>query len=129
MKKPDKIHINKNEIEGLLGRLESNTLNASDKGILVAIVHAYFWIQSSLLEARMSIKRLRNCFGFSKTEKRKTLGSPPPSWEGEDEVSKADESNPDEKPSQNLLDLSPFIDADAEEDSFKKDSLYGYKVI
>lgn len=131
MKKPDKIHIDKNEIEGLLGRLESNTLNASDKGILVAIVQAYFWIQSSLLEARMSIKRLRNCFGFSKTEKRKNLGSPPPSqeasWEGEDgALLEADESNPDQKPSQNLLDLSPFIDADAEGDSLIKEPAKGH---
>ena len=77
MKKLDRIEIDEDGIKALLGRFESNVLNDSDKQIIVLIVQAYFWIQSSLKEAKMSIKRLRNCFGFSNTEKRKNLGAAP----------------------------------------------------
>jgi transposase len=111
MKKPDKIHIDENEIESLIERLESNTLSTSDKGVLVAIVQAYFWIQSSLFEARMSIKRLKSLFGLRRSEKRKNLGCC-----ADEEVLQDMQGEPSEKdapdlsmtPNANLLDLSPF---------------------
>lgn len=131
MKKLDRIEIDEDGIKALLGRFESNVLNDSDKQIIVLIVQAYFWIQSSLKEAKMSIKRLRNCFGFSNTEKRKNLGAASPSQEvlieGEEDVLiEADETDSVQKPSQNLLDLSPFIDADTQEDILIKEPAKGH---
>jgi transposase len=131
MKKPDSIDIDEDGVKSLIGRLESNTLNDSDRNIIILIIQAYFWIQSSLKEAKMSIKRLKNCFGCSNTEKRKSLGLEPPSQEAlpeeeEDALLEADEQNPDRKPPQNLLDLSPFIDADVREDDLVKEPTKGH---
>jgi transposase len=128
MKKPDSLDIDEDGVKGLIGRLESNTINDSDRTLIILIIQAYFWIQSSLKEAKMSLKRLRSCFGFSNTEKRKNLSAAPPSQEAlpegeEDALLEVDE---DRKPSQNLLDLSPFIDADAEEDNLVKEPVKGH---
>lgn len=122
MKKPDSIDIDEDGVKGLIGRLESNTINDSDRNIIILIIQAYFWVQSSLKEAKISIKRLRSCFGFSNTEKRENLGAAAPSQEA---LPEGDGLSPDQKVSQNLLDLSPFIDTD-EEDGLSKEPLKGH---
>jgi hypothetical protein len=48
---------------------ESTILLDDDKRIVLAILSAYTWIQCQLERHKLSIKRLKNLFGFS-TERR-----------------------------------------------------------
>jgi len=119
MKKPDRIDINEDEIEGLLGRFQSDTLNDCDKTIIVSIIQTYFWIQSSLAEAKISIKRLKALFGLRRTEKRKNLENKDNIEASEDqeaETSEAAGPSSTDKADGNLLDLSPFLPPSGSQD-------------
>ena len=71
MSKPKIVDIEQKDLNSLLTRVSASNLKDSDKKMFLNIVQCYVWIQSSLQEAKMSIARLRNVFGFGKTEKRK----------------------------------------------------------
>jgi hypothetical protein len=97
MKKSERIVLNEEEIESLLERMSVSQLEDSDKKILIGIVRIYQQIQFALQETKLSIKRLRNLFGFRKTEKRSYLPSCPSSSEEE-------RNNDEEEPSGNAFD-------------------------
>ncbi len=69
-KKPERLTLEADEIEGLKERLSASSLSSADKKILGTILEVYVWLYDSLQEAKMSISRLKSFFGFiKKTEK------------------------------------------------------------
>jgi transposase len=129
MKEPDRVHIDKEEMGALIERLESSNLNNTDKTIIASVIHCHFWIQLCLLEAKMSIKRLKGLFGLRTSEKRKNLPEEADSEEIslEEEVGGVDEADSNNKEvGQDLLDLSPFIDTDEEGDDADKALVKGH---
>lgn len=73
MKNPDKIDLDKSQAEALVARLEANSLTDSDRHIIGIIIQCYLWLQSTLLESKISISRIKSLFGFKKTESSKNL--------------------------------------------------------
>lgn len=69
-KTPEMIDISSTQLDGISARISTNTLLDDDKRIVLAVLSAYTWIQTQLQRHKLSIKRLKNMFGF-KTEKRK----------------------------------------------------------
>jgi hypothetical protein len=81
LKKPKRLIIETDQIEGLKERLSSGSLSASDKKILSTILDVYVWLYASLEEAKISISRLKSFFGFSKKTEKESC--PPEQVEGE----------------------------------------------
>lgn len=73
MKKPDKIEINKKQSDDIIARLDANALTDFDRTILKLVLQWYLWLQSALLESKISISRIKSMFGFQKTESSKNL--------------------------------------------------------
>ena len=73
MKKPHKIEITKEQSHGIIERLDANLLTDADKSIITLIIQCYLWLQSALLESKISISRMKAMFGFKKTESSKNL--------------------------------------------------------
>ncbi len=68
-KTPEMIDISSEQLAGINDRISTNTLLDDDKRVVLAILSAYTWIQCQLERHKLSIKRLKNMFGFS-TERR-----------------------------------------------------------
>jgi len=68
-KTPEMIDISSKQLDRIHERIATNTLLDDDKRIVLAILSAYTWIQCQLERHKLSIKRLKNMFGFS-TERR-----------------------------------------------------------
>jgi|APCry1669189844_1035258.scaffolds.fasta_scaffold19878_2 hypothetical protein len=67
---PDMLDISAQQLSDINARISSNSLLEEDKHVIVLVLSAYAWIQTQLQRHKLSIKRLKNMFGF-KTEKRK----------------------------------------------------------
>jgi|SRR5665811_707848 len=67
---PEMLDISAQQLSDINARISSNSLLEEDKRIIVLVLSAYAWIQTQLQRHKLSIKRLKNMFGF-KTEKRK----------------------------------------------------------
>ncbi len=76
MKKPEKVNLNQEEVDLLMSRLTTCSLDDSDKTLIKGIIQFYLWLQWALTETKMSLHRLRSLFGFVKTEKRDLLAQP-----------------------------------------------------
>jgi transposase len=59
MKQPEDVQLSREEGEGLLARLEANTLTADDRRMLGKVLTAYFWLLFALREAKLSLKRIK----------------------------------------------------------------------
>jgi transposase len=59
MKRPEDVHLSREEGEALLARLEANTLTAEDRQVLGKVLTFYFWLVFALREAKLSLKRLK----------------------------------------------------------------------
>ena len=83
MKRPGCLEFTEEEIEDLMQRLEEHTLREQDYPLLIDLIKAIIWMNLSLQEKSLSIKRLRAVFGI-KTETANRLfdiagqGPPPP---------------------------------------------------
>lgn len=73
MKNPEKIELDKNQADALIVRLDANSLTDFDRTILKFVLQWYLWLQSALLESKISISRIKSMFGFKKTESSKNL--------------------------------------------------------
>ena len=73
MKKPHKIEITQEQSDDIITRLDANALTDSDRYIITLIIQWYLWLQSALLESKISISRIKSMFGFKKTESSKNL--------------------------------------------------------
>jgi uncharacterized membrane protein YgcG len=75
MKRPEDVHLSREEGEALLARLEANTLTAEDRRALGKVLTFYFWLLFALREAKLSLRRLKTLVFGEKPKKRE----PPPS--------------------------------------------------
>ncbi|WP_194848142.1 IS66 family transposase [Candidatus Neptunochlamydia vexilliferae] len=67
MKAPKQISLEPEKIEELIDRLEKKSLNEDDYPLLIELIKGMVWLNLSLKEKKLSIKRLRAVFGI-KTE-------------------------------------------------------------
>ena len=77
MKKPERIILNKEEIDSLQAQLSACNLQDSSKKVMEGILEFYLWLQWALQETKLSLHRLRALFGLKKTEKRAHLHKKP----------------------------------------------------
>jgi transposase len=79
MKRPEDVHLSREEGEALLARLEANTLTAEDRRVLGKVLTFYFWLVFALREAKLSLKRLKTLVFGEKPKKREppTSGGTP----------------------------------------------------
>jgi len=75
MKTPKKIDLSPEEYDSLQERLQKRDLQESDYTLLIGVLQFLVWLQHSLQEAKISISRLSQLFGFKK-RKRKRRSSP-----------------------------------------------------
>ncbi len=99
MKKPERIILNKEEIDALHAQLSACNLEASSKKVIEGVLEFYLWLQWALQETKLSLHRLRALFGLKKTEKRAHLHKKPQ----EPEDSFEEESPEEEKNKADLL--------------------------
>ena len=69
MKRPEDVHLSREEGEALLARLEANTLTAEDRRVLGKVLTFYFWLVFALREAKLSLKRLKTLVFGEKPKK------------------------------------------------------------
>ena len=67
MKTPNRLDFIPEEIEALIQHLEEKSLQEEDYSLLIELVKALVWVDLSLQEETLSIKRLRTIFAI-KTE-------------------------------------------------------------
>lgn len=72
MKTPSCLNITPEEIEALIERLETQTLQKEDYPLLIELIKSLVWMNFNLKEKKLSIERLRSLFGI-KTETAKRL--------------------------------------------------------
>jgi transposase len=72
MHKPGRLDVTPEQIEGLLDRIASESLEKKDYPILADLIRAIVWMNFSLQEKELTIRRLRSIFGI-KTESAKKL--------------------------------------------------------
>ena len=71
-KSPEIVNLSTEELDGIKGRLESNTIKEEDKAVILLVLSTYSWLHRQLQSKKLGIQRLRNLFGFS-TEKKSSL--------------------------------------------------------
>jgi len=69
MKNPKHVDMTPAQAEELIARIQNNNLSDTDRELCAESLQLVFWLQSSLREAKISIKRLKSIFGI-KTEKK-----------------------------------------------------------
>ena len=67
---PEMMDISMQQLSDINARISSSSLLEEDKRVIVLVLSAYAWIQTQLQRHKLSIKRLKNMFGFT-SEKRK----------------------------------------------------------
>lgn len=72
MEKPKRVDLTQAEADALVDRVKKRQLTDSDHELLVGIVRFMFWLQHRVLEAKISIRRLKAFFGFNSTEKKRS---------------------------------------------------------
>jgi transposase len=72
MQKPGRLDFTPEQIEALLGRIENKCLEGADYPLLADLIKAIVWMNLSLQEKELTIRRLRAVFGI-KTETAKKL--------------------------------------------------------
>lgn len=72
MKRPKRLDFTSEQVESLITRTENQQLEVDDFPLLADILRAMIWMESSLKEKSLSIKRLQAIFGV-KTESAKKL--------------------------------------------------------
>ena len=102
--KLETINLTIDEVDSLQDRIESSSLDASDKKIISAILNLNFWLQNKLQQATLSILRLKKIFGLptEKNKKNKSDNNPDNSVNNNSENSESTAENFSEK--ENSLD-------------------------
>lgn len=72
MQKPGRLDFTTEQIEGLLDRIDRECLEKKDYPVLADLIKAIVWMNLSLQEKELTIRRLRSVFGI-KTETAKKL--------------------------------------------------------
>lgn len=71
MKQPDVVEMNQQQRDGLFERIRQSTLAEADQILIIKIIQFCFWLQFMLEESKLSIKRLKDLFGFTTPKKKK----------------------------------------------------------
>ncbi len=69
--KADRIELSLKEEEELKNRIKSNNLSEDDIKIILSLISLNNWLQETLANAKMTISKLRNLFGFKKESRKK----------------------------------------------------------
>ena len=72
MKGPGRVEMTQEHMEELVSKIEHNNLSETDRKLLVDLVYAVRWMNQTLEEKRLSIRRLQAIFGI-RTEKASHL--------------------------------------------------------
>lgn len=72
METPGRLDFTSDQIEGLLDRIDHECLEKKDYPVLADLIRAIVWMNLSLQEKELTIRRLRAIFGI-KTETAKKL--------------------------------------------------------
>lgn len=70
MPEPQRIDVSAAEMEALIARAEHGQLTHDEQILCAKVLRFTHWLQHSLTESKLSIKRLLKLFGF-KTEKKR----------------------------------------------------------
>lgn len=68
MKGPGRIELRQDQVDGLIEKIEGSNLSEADRKLLVDLIYALRWMNQSLEEKSLSIRRLQKIFGIQ-TEK------------------------------------------------------------
>lgn len=77
MTEPQHIELSQEEVHGLMDRIKASNLSLEDQELVLQLFQFNTWLQSMLQEAKISMSRLRQLFGFFPKKKKKS--SPEPS--------------------------------------------------
>ncbi len=71
MKQPNTVTLTPEQMNEFRQRVESSSLSAEDQGVVLGLMDFNVWLQFELEESKLSIHRLRACFGLSNQKKKK----------------------------------------------------------
>lgn len=123
MRKPGRLDFTPEQIEELLDRIENKCLEEKDYPVLTDLIKAIVWMNLSLQEKELTIRRLRSVFGI-KTESAKKLLEM--AQGGKDNGEQKSSSNKDKKGKHGHKPSSAFTEAktiDVAHQSLKKGNL------
>ena len=69
MEQPEKICLSEQEAQALIDRIKSSSLSQADTEVMSGLISFNLWLQNKLARAQLTIRKLKNLFGF-KTEKK-----------------------------------------------------------
>jgi transposase len=128
MKRPKRLDFTPEQVEALIVRIENQQLHADDFPLLADILRAMIWMEGSLKEKSLSIKRLQTIFGV-KTESAKKLAKLLQQTSKEECENTADDTSSD-VPSSDTMQLQSDNavekDDETEKDSKKKKPSKGH---
>lgn len=80
MKRPEDVKLSRAEGDALIERVKANTLTEDDRRVVVKLIELWFWLNFALLEAKLSMKRLKRLlFGRGREDGDDDIENPPPS--------------------------------------------------
>jgi len=91
---PKQVILTPKEMEGLKKRVENSGLAEQDINLILGLFSFNAWIQERLLHAKLTIKRLRQIFGF-KSESKKKITPPDDSGDSEQDTASDEQHEPD----------------------------------
>jgi len=74
MKEPEKVDLQKEDVDNLVDRIKSSNLPDSDQTLIIKVLQFNLWLQHMLRETKLSIRRLSRLFGIT-TENRNRRAS------------------------------------------------------
>ncbi len=98
-KRPKRIDFTTEEIESLIQRIESQSLEVDDFPLLADLVRAMIWMEGSLREQSLSIARLKAVFGIKTESAQKLKNLLRPKNTGSEKGNSTSEDTSSEKPS------------------------------
>ncbi len=69
-KLPKQVKLTPEQVESLIGRLQTNSLLTEDIDIVTRLISFNLWVREQLHLAKLSIHRLKRIFGISTEKKR-----------------------------------------------------------
>ncbi len=90
---PKLVKLSAKQTEELQQRISQGELTRKDIDILLGLLSFNFWLQERLSRAKLTIKRLRNLFGFNTEKNPKKKKPSDPDDKGDAENPTADDNN------------------------------------
>ena len=107
-KLPKQVTLSTQEADDLMQRLQSNKLSTKDIEILQGLIAFNAWLQERLSRAKLTVKKLRQLFGFkSESSKKSNNDNAPDDSKNKSETSSEENSTNDSAPSTSAEQKSP----------------------